>query len=284
MIVTNKKTAPLRKVLTYVFLVIVALFMVYPLLWLIGSSFKENNEIMTSLSIFPKSFDASSYAKGWRGVGKFTYTTYILNTLKMVIPTVLLTVVSSFVVAYGFARFEFKGKGILFLLMLSTLLLPSQVIMIPRYILYNKLGWLNSYKPFIIPALLATNSFFIYMMIQFIRGIPRELDESALIDGCNSFDILTRIIFPLSKSAMFSVIVFQFVWKWNDFFDSLIYINSPSKYTVSLALRSSLDISDTIAWNQLMAMTVVSMVPPVLVYVFAQKYFIEGIATSGIKG
>ena len=122
------------------------------------------------------------------------------------------------------------------------------------------------------------------MLIQFIRGIPKELDESAQIDGCNSWRILIRIILPLSKPALFSVIVFQFVWKWNDFFDPLIYLNSPNKYTISLALRSSLDVSDTIAWNQLMAMSVVSMVPPILIYVLAQKYFIEGIATTGIKG
>lgn len=274
----------LRNTLNYCFLIIVAVIMIYPLLWLVGSSFKENGEIITSISLFPKKLDFSSYINGWKGMGRYSYTVYFINTFKMVIPTVLFTVLSSFVVAYGFSRFNFYGKKLLFSLMISTLLLPAQVVMIPRYILYNNLHWLDSYLPFIVPALLATNSFFIYMMHQFIRGIPRELDESALIDGCNSFTILTRIIAPLSKSAMFSVIVFQFVWKWNDFFDSLIYINSPKKFVISLALRSSLDISDTIAWNQLMAMSVVSMIPPILLYIFAQKYFIEGVATTGIKG
>jgi oligogalacturonide transport system permease protein len=187
-------------------------------------------------------------------------------------------------VSYGFARFHFPLKKLCFALIISTLLLPQQVILIPRYLLFSRLGWLDSYKPFIIPAAFATNSFFIYMLIQFIRGIPRELDESALIDGCNSFTIFSRIILPLSKSAIFSVIIFQFVWKWNDFFDPLIYINSPKRYPVSLALRSSLDLTQTIAWNQLMAMSVIAMVPPVLVYIAAQKYFVEGIATTGLKG
>lgn len=271
-------------IIEYIFLVAVAVVMIYPLFWLIGASMKTNNEIMTSLSLFPKKLDFSAFREGWQGTGRYTYTTYFINTFKLVVPTVFFTVLSSLVVGYGFARFNFRFKKILFALVISTLLLPQQVVLIPRYLLFNRFGWLDSFKPFIIPAIFATNSFFIYMMIQFIRGIPRELDESAVVDGCNAFGIFAKIILPLSKSAIFSVIVFQFVWKWNDFFDPLIYLNSPKNYTLSLALRSSLDVSATIAWNELMAMSVVSMIPPVIIYVFAQKYFIEGIATTGLKG
>lgn len=274
----------LGNLLNYCFLIVLAIIMIYPLLWMLGSSFKTNNEIITTLSLFPTKFDISAFVKGWQGTGRYTYTSYFINTFKLVVPTVIFTVLSSLLVAYGFARFQFPFKKVCFALVISTLLLPQQVIMIPRYLLFNKLGWLDSYKPFIIPALLATNSFFIYLLIQFIRGIPRELDESACIDGCNSFSIFTRIILPLSKPAIFSVVVFQFVWKWNDFFDPLIYINSPKRYPVSLALRASLDVSDTIAWNQLMAMSVITMIPPILLYIFAQRYFIEGIATTGLKG
>ena len=161
---------------------------------------------------------------------------------------------------------------------------PEQTLLVPRYLIFKKLNWLDSYKTFIIPALFATYPFFIYMMIQFIRGIPRELDESAKIDGCNAFQIFGKIILPLSKPAMFSVIIFQFVWRWNDFFNPLIYINDIKKYPLSLALRSALDISDTVHWNRLMAMSLVAMLPPVLLYIAAQKYFVEGIATTGLKG
>ena len=168
--------------------------------------------------------------------------------------------------------------------MIATLMLPNAVIIIPRYILYRDLGWLDSYLPFTVPALFATYSFFIFMLVQFIRGIPRELDESAFIDGCNSFDILVKIILPLAKPALFSAGIFQFIWRWNDFFNVLVYINSVSKYTLSLALRMSIDITQSVEWNQLMAMSVLTMVPPILIFFFAQKYFVEGIATTGLKG
>lgn len=268
----------------YLFLIFVAIIMIYPLLWLVGASMKTNNEIITSLSIFPEKIRFSAYKQGWQGTGRYSYSDYFINTFKLVIPTVFFTVLSSMIVAYGFARFDFRFKKLFFALVISTLLLPQQVVLIPRYLLFNNLKWLDSFKPFIIPAAFATNSFFIYMLIQFIRGIPKELDESALMDGCGTFRIFTKIIFPLSKAAIFSVIVFQFVWKWNDFFDPLIYLNSPRNYTLSLALRSSLDVSATIAWDELMAMSVVSIIPPVIVYIFAQKYFIEGISTTGLKG
>lgn len=215
----------LKRGLLYAFLIALATVMIYPLLWMAGSSFKENQEIFTSLSIFPSKWDFSAYPEGWRGNGRITYTRYFLNTFLLVVPTVACTVMSSTVVAFGFARFKFPCDKLLFAVMLSTLLLPEQTLLVPRYLIFKKLNWLDSYKTFIIPALFATYPFFIYMMIQFIRGIPRELDESAKIDGCNAFQIFGKIILPLSKPAMFSVIIFQFVWRWNDFFNPLIYIN-----------------------------------------------------------
>lgn len=269
---------------TYLFLILLTVIMIYPLLWMLGSAFKDNQEIFTSLSIFPKKFHMDAFVEGWKGNGKISYATYFTNTFLMVIPTVAATVLSSITVAFGFARFRFPLKGALFALMIATLLLPEQILLVPRYLLFQKLNWVDSYKVFIIPALFATYPFFIYMMIQFIRGIPRELDESARIDGCGAFQIFARIIFPLSKPAMFSVIIFQFVWRWNDFFNPLIYINDVKKYPLSLALRSALDISATVHWDQLMAMSVLSMLPPVVLYICAQKYFVEGIATTGLKG
>lgn len=273
-----------KKIITYLFLIAIGIVMIYPLLWIVSASFKTNNEIFSSLSLIPKEVLWNGYSDGWKGSGQYSFGRFFANTFTMVIPTVLLTVASSMLVAYGFARFKFKGKKILFSLVIASLMLPNEVVIIPRYMVFNKLGWLNTYLPFIIPAALATYSFFIFQLVQYIRSVPKELDESARIDGCNSFMILTKVITPLCVPALISVTIFQFVWRWNDFLNPLIYISSVKKYTLSLALRMSLDVTDTIIWNQTMAMSVLSMLPPIILFFFTQKYFVEGISTTGLKG
>lgn len=270
--------------ITYAVLILLGFVMVFPLIWLISAAFKPNNEIFGTLSLIPSKFVLDSFVQGWKGSGQFTFGVFFLNTFKLVVPVVVCTLVSSIIVAYGFARFEFPFKKILFMLMLATLMLPNAVIIIPRYILFNTLGWLDSYRPFIVPAIFAGNSFFIFMLVQFLRGIPQELDESAVIDGCNSFTILIRILLPLSKPALFSVAIFQFIWTWNDFFNTLIYVNSVKKFTIALGLRMALDIQGAVNWNQIMAMSLIAIIPPISVFFFSQKYFVEGIATTGIKG
>ncbi|MCS7459859.1 carbohydrate ABC transporter permease [Paenibacillus doosanensis] len=274
----------LRKSITFIFMCLFGLAMIYPLIWLFSASFKTNEEIFGSLNLLPSSFNWSGYINGWKGSGQYTFGLFFINTFKMVIPTVVFTIISTTVVAYGFARFHFPLKKLLFSLMLSTLMLPNAVVIIPKYIMFKNFGWLNSYLPFIMPALLATHAFFIFMIVQFFRGLPRELDESAKMDGCNSFMILVRILLPLSGPALISAGIFQFIWTWNDFFNSLIYITSVKKFTVSLGLRMALDNSASTPWNQVLAMSVVAVIPCVLVFFFAQKYFVEGIATTGIKG
>jgi oligogalacturonide transport system permease protein len=278
------KNGNMSKILIYMFLIAFGLFMIYPLLWVVAASFKPNEDIFKSLSLIPSKLVTDSYINGWKGTGQYTFGKFLINTFIMVIPTIIFTIISSTVVAYGFARFDFPLKRILFALMISTLMLPDSVIIIPRYILFNKFGWLNSYKPFIIPALLASTPFFVFMMVQFLRGLPKELEESAIIDGCNSFQTLIKIIVPLCKPAIISMIIFQFIWTWNDFLNTLIYINSVEKYTVSLGLRMSIDGTSVINWNQIMAMTVISMLPCIIIFFSAQKYFVEGIATTGLKG
>lgn len=268
----------------YAILIIFGIIMIYPLIWLFSASFKPNNEIFGSLTLIPKEIIWDSYAKGWKGSGQFGFSLFFLNSFKLVVPTVAFTIVSSAFVAYGFTRFKFPLKNVLFGLVISTLMLPQAVILIPRYILFKNLGWIDTYNPFIIPSIFAGSPFFIFMMVQFFRGLPRELDESAKIDGYNSFMILIKILLPLSKPALFSVGIFQFIWTWNDFFNSIIFINSVKKFTVSLGLRMSLDVSSPTSWNQILAMSIVAIAPCILIFFFAQKYFVEGIATSGIKG
>jgi oligogalacturonide transport system permease protein len=268
----------------YILLVLTGFVMIFPLIWLISAALKPNNEIFGTLSLIPSTFVWDSFAQGWKGSGQFTFGVFFANTIKLVVPVVFFTLISSTIVAYGFARFEFAFKKVLFMLMLATLMLPNAVIIIPRFILFNTFGWLDSYLPFYIPAIFATNSFFIFMLVQFLRGIPRELDESAVIDGCNSFTILIKILIPLSKPALFSAAIFQFIWTWNDFFNTLIYVNSVRKFTIALGLRMAIDIQGAVNWNQIMAMSLIAIIPPISVFFFSQKHFVEGIATTGIKG
>jgi len=255
----------------------------YPLLWFIVGSFGDSDRIFQNFSLIPQSINFDSYISGWRGSGQYSFSTFFANTFILVLPVVAGTLVSSVLVAYGFARFNFIFKNFLFTLMLSTLMLPYVVTLIPQFILFNNLGWLNSYKPFIIPSL-GGSAFYIFMLVQFLRGIPKELDESAMIDGCNSFMILLRILIPLSKPALFAVCVLTFVGMWNNFMGVLIYVNSVSKYTVSLGLRMTLDIMERTNWSEIMAMTVVTILPPTILFFLAQKYFVEGISTTGLKG
>ncbi len=269
---------------SHLFLCLLGFVFTYPLIWLVASSLKPTEEIFSSLSIIPSRFMWNAYVSGWVGFGQNNFGTFFMNSLKLVFPTVTLTLLSSIVVAYGFARINFPFRKVLFALMISTLMLPHTVIIVPRYILFKNLGWLDSYLPFYLPALCAGQSFFIFMLVQFLRGLPKELDESAYIDGCNTFQILTRILLPLCKPALFSVILFEFIWRWNDFFNLLIYISSVDKYPLALGLRVTLDVGSTVNWNQVLAMSVVTIIPPVIVFVAAQKYFVEGISTTGLKG
>ncbi|SMP39622.1 oligogalacturonide transport system permease protein [Sphaerochaeta associata] len=278
-----KRKTPLSRFLSYFFLIALAYIMTYPLLWMIGAAFKSNEEIFGTIGLLPKNPMFGAFAAGWKGTGQYGFSTFLYNTFLMVIPTVLFTAISATLIGYGFARFEFPFKKTLFTIMLSTMMLPATVILIPRYIFFRNLGWLDSYLPFIVPAMLGCFPFFNFMMVQFFRGLPLELDESGKLDGCNSFIILRDLLLPLCKSAIFSVIVFQFVWTWNDFLNVLIYISSVAKYPVALGLRMTMDISTEFDWNQILAMSLISIAPPIVLFFAAQKYFVEGIATTGMK-
>ena len=260
-----------------------AFIMLYPLIWLILATFKDNNAIFSTARLFPASFSFDAYINGWKGSGQYTFTTYFMNTFKLVLPMVLFTVMSSALVAYGFARFNFPGRKWLFGLMIATLMLPSSVLLVPRYVMFRDLGWLDTYLPLIVPTMFGL-PFFIFMLVQFFRGIPRELSEAATMDGCGSLRFFASILLPLSKPALFSAAMFQFMWSWNDFFTPYIYINSVKNYPLALGLRMTIDTNAAVSWNNILAMAVVSILPMMLLFFFAQKYFVEGIATTGIKG
>ncbi|MDR2509305.1 MAG: carbohydrate ABC transporter permease [Spirochaetaceae bacterium] len=279
----NDNSKKIRAFCAYALLAALGFLMIYPLLWMLGAAFKSNQEIFGSVGLFPKHPVWDAYFEGWKGSGQYTFGNFLFNSFALVLPTTLFTALSAILVGYGFSRFNFPLKKVLFSVMIATLMLPATVIIIPRYIFFRNLGWLDSYLPFIVPAFLGSFPFFNFMMVQFFRGIPVELDESARIDGCGSLRTLLLVLLPLCKPAIFSVAVFQFVWVWNDFFNVLIYISSVSKFPLALGLRLSLDISANVNWNQILAMSTLSIIPPVLLFFFAQRYFVEGISTAGIK-
>jgi len=272
-----------RRIVTHVGLILFGIVMVYPLIWLLSSSFKSTLEILSSNSLWPHVFSAEGFAKGWRGEGRPGFGLFVVNSMLLTVPTVLLTVISGVLVGYGFSRFEFPFRKPLFGLMIGTILLPNTVLLIPRYLIFRNIGAIDSYFPFWITAA-AGVPFFIFMFAQFFRGIPRSLDESAYMDGCGSFRILVSILVPLLQPAIFSAAIFQFIWTWSDFFQPLIYISSVSKFPVALGLRLSIDSMGIPPWNQIAAMSLVSMLPPIIIFFTAQKYFVEGIVTTGLKG
>lgn len=267
----------------HLFIIGFGLLMVYPVLWMVFSSLKDNGEIFGTASLIPKTFRFDNYVRGWQGVGGVPFKVFFKNSFFYVILSTIGTVFSSAIVAYGFARIKFFGKGFWFMCMLLTMMLPYQVVMIPQFIIFFKIGWVNSFKPLIVPMFLG-QPFFIFLMIQFIRGLPIELDESAKIDGCGRFSIFTRIIFPLLTPALITTVIFQFYWRWDDFLGPLLYLNKPVNYTVSLALRMFSDPMTTTDWGAVFAMGTLSLVPIMLVFILFQKYLVEGISTTGLKG
>ena len=265
-------------------LLCVAVVMLYPLLWLIGASFKTNAQIFTEAGFWPDSFSFSAYAKGWKTSTEYTFATYFLNSFAIVVPRIIVTVISCVLVAYAFARFEFFGKKLLFSIMVGTMMLPLIVLRLPQYLMFRELGWLDTYLPLILPSAFATDTFFVFMLVQFLRGIPRDMEEAAMIDGCNAAQLLWHIIVPLLKPAIISVVVFQFIWTMNDFMGPLIYLASVEKYPVSLALKMSIGATEEVEWANVIAISVVALIPSVAVFFAAQKHFIEGASSSGIKG
>jgi oligogalacturonide transport system permease protein len=270
--------------LRYVALAAVALVMLYPLLWLVGASFKSNAEIFSEVGFWPSRVDFGAYAKGWKTSTEYTFATYFLNSFAIVIPRIIVTVISCVLVAYAFARFEFAGKKLLFSIMVATMMLPLIVLRLPQYLMFKEFGWLDTYVPLILPSAFATDTFFVFMLVQFLRGIPRDMEEAAQIDGCNALQLLWYIIVPLLKPAIISVVVFQFIWTMNDFMGPLIYLSTVEKYPVSLALKMSIGATEEVAWANVIAISVVALLPSVAVFFLAQRHFIEGAASSGIKG
>ncbi|MBS4219288.1 carbohydrate ABC transporter permease [Bacillus sp. FJAT-49711] len=264
------------------FLILFSLLMLYPVIWWIGASLKKPEELRLP-TIWPEVPNWNNYVNGWLFSSEFTFAHFFKNTLIMEFWNVLGAVLTSALVAYGFARLNFKFKNLWFGILMLTLMLPGQVTIVPQYILFNHFGFVDSYVPLILPHFFGGGAFFVFLLVQFIKGIPKELDEAAKIDGASVYSIFIRIIFPLLKPALVTVAIFTFIWSWDDFFGQILYLSSIDKYTVGLALRMFVDQFE-VQWGELLAMSLLSITPSVLLFFFAQKHFVEGITTTGLKG
>lgn len=280
------KAAKIRNNIIYHILVsIFGLIMLYPLIWMLMSSFKETDTIFrTAGSLIPEKFTFQNYINGWKGMGGISFGRFFSNSLFITVLATVGTLISSSCVAFGLSRCEFRGKGIMHALMLASMMLPGQILMVPQYLWYQKLGWVGSYLPLIIPAWFATQGFFVFLFMNFIGGIPKELDEAAKMDGCSYYGTFARIILPLSTPAIITGAIFSFMWRMDDFMSALLYINDTEKYPIALALKLFSDPGSSSDFGSMFAMSVLSLVPIVIVFILFQKYLVEGIASTGIKG
>jgi multiple sugar transport system permease protein len=273
---------PVRTALKHLALILTAAVMLYPVVWMVISSLRPSDEIFRAPGLLLDGLDLSNYPTGWDAL-THPFSRYLLNSAVVVLGAIIGNLVSCSMAAYAFARLEFRGKKFLFAIMLMTIMLPIHVVIVPQYIMFSELDWINTFLPLIVPKLLATDAFFIFLMVQFIRGIPRELDDAARIDGCGRAGIFLRIILPLMLPALATTAIFTFIWTWNDFFSQLIFLIDPDMYTVPVALSSFVDSSTGTSWGSLFAMSVVSLLPVFLAFLIGQRYLVKGIATTGIK-
>jgi multiple sugar transport system permease protein len=276
------KHRPKLRLLTHVCLITFGFAMLYPLLWMVASSFKPTELVFRSPGLWPTQFTIGNFAAGWNALTS-TFGRYFFNSAVIAAGSIAGNLLACSLSAYAFARLEFRLKRLWFAIMLGTIMLPIHVQIVPQYIMFSKLGLINTYWPLILPKLLATDAFFVFLMVQFIRGLPRELDDAARIDGCGHWSVFWRIIIPLSKPALATTAIFTFIWTWNDFLSQLIFLTDPKKYTVPVALRSFVDATARTPWGPLFAMSITSLAPVFGFFLAGQRYLVRGIATTGLK-
>ena len=272
----------------YFVLILVGVIMIYPLVWMVGATFKSNAEIFAGIGFLTANPTLQGYidAVTQNYGGDISIWRAFINTYSFVIPKVIFTVISSVIAAYGFSRFKFKGRDMLFGIMISTLFLPQVVLNVPQYLMYNSFGWINSpfYLPLWVPTLFATETYFVYQLVQFMRSIPHDLDEAAAIDGCGPVKILYKIIAPMLSPSLVACGLFQFMWSCNDYMGPLLYVQTPCKYPMSIFVKLSMDADSGFNWNRILALSLISIIPQLVVFFCAQDAFIDGISAGAVKG
>jgi len=276
----------MRPRLRLLVLVLILVVVLYPLVWMVGTSVKSPEEIANNIGLIPREFTPGNFSDGWT---KFdvSFGRFFVNSAMVSVLTVVGNATSCLLAAYAFGRLRFRLRGFWFAIMIGTLLLPGHVLIIPQYILFRSLGWVGGdwpYLPLLVPAFLATEAFFVFLMVQFMRGIPRELDEAAVIDGANPYGIFRHVILPLSRPALVTTAIFSFIWTWNDFFKQLVFLSDLKDYTAPVALTLFIDSTSESSVGPMFAMSLLSLVPVFLFFVAFQRMLVEGINTSGLKG
>ncbi len=272
--------------LRYLLLISGAFVMIYPLLFLVSATFRSNSEIFSTVGLLP----TAPTLDGWRNAfadygGQINLLRAMGNTYAYALPKVLLTLISTTLTAYGFARFQFAGKRLLQILLYCTLFLPQTVLYVPQFVLFERLGWVDSplYLPLVLPAALAGETALVVMMIQFFRSIPKAYDEAARLDGCHSLQVLWYVLLPMLKPALMTCGVLQLLWSVNDYMGPLLYVKTPSRYPVSVFVKLSMDADSGFAWNRVMAVCCVAMLPQIIVFLIAQRHNDMPISAGGIK-
>ena len=279
---TRKQRKVIHDVIIHSVLIIFGAMFLFPFLWMLFTALKTNSELLAGTDVF---FPADPQWENFKlALQTVPFFLYLKNSLFIVILAIIGTLFSSTFSAYAFAKLQWPGRDALFIVMLATMMIPMQVLLIPTYIMYNEIGWLGTRAPLIVPYFFGGGSaFYIFMLRQFFKGIPKDLTESAIVDGASHFKIFIKIMLPLTKSALITVALFTFMFVWNDYFGPLIYLTNADHWTIALGLRA-FQSQYTGRHNLMMAASLLTMIPTLLIFFFAQKSFIEGITFSGIKG
>lgn len=272
------------RILYHLFVAGLGFAMLYPVIWMLMSSFKPSETVLNSVSLWPSEWTLSNYTTGWRGFGGLSFGVFFRNSFVVALLNTIGAAISSSLVGYGLGRFKFRGRNLLFTLVLLSMMLPAQILMVPRYLWFNKLGWVGTYLPLTVPAYFATTGFFIYLTMNFISGIPKDLDEASRIDGCSYYMNYFYVVLPLSVPALVTSVLFSFMWTWEDYLGPLIYLNKSQQYTSSIALKLFSDPTTSTDYGAIFAMSILSLIPMLLIFIFFQQYLTEGISTTGLKG
>ncbi|MEU0882528.1 carbohydrate ABC transporter permease [Lentzea sp. NPDC005914] len=275
----------MKRALVFVLCLAALALVLYPIVWLISASLTPVEDLVSNLrSLFPGRITADGYQGALEGAGGEPFWTFLGNSTIVASGAVIGNVVSCSLAAYAFARLRFRLSGPLFAFALVTIMLPAHVTLIPQYVVFQQLGMIDTFVPLILPKLLATDAFFVFLMVQFMRGIPYELDEAAKIDGCGPIRNYRYVVLPLSRPAMVTTAIFTFIWTWNDFFSQLIYLSSTENYTIPMGLRLFIDQTSSSSYGPMFAMSVLSLVPIGLFFLAFQRFLVAGVATTGLKG
>jgi multiple sugar transport system permease protein len=279
-----RRRSTAKNVVWLVAMIVLTAIILYPLAWMVSASFKPTSEFGANQGFLPVNPTIDNYFKVLEGVGGVPLWQFFLNSFLLAIGSVIGTVISASLAAYAFARIRFRGGGAWFAVMIGTLLLPFHVLIIPQYMLFRSLDLVDTFAPLLVGKFLATEAFFVFLIVQFIRALPRDMDEAARIDGCGHGRIYWSIILPLIKPALVTASIFAFIWSWNDFLGPLLYLNSTEKYPLPLALRVFNDQTSTSDYGATVAVSVLALLPILLFFIVFQRFLVEGVSTQGLKG